>query len=116
MVKGVFQGFRRSSQDGKVSCRRIGIESYSFFTLFQISLNLSTGKNMILIFFTGPGMWLMQALFEDKVGAVRIFSVHCQMISNYKDSLNMILCTKGQVTTTVLEVCKVFLFGTEECN
>ena len=73
MVKGVFQGFRRSSQDGKVSCRRIGIESYSFFTLFLISLNLSTGKNMILIFCTGPGMWLMQALFEDKVGAVRIF-------------------------------------------
>ena len=73
MVKGVFQGFRRSSQDGKVSCRRIGIESYSFFTLFQNSLNLSTAKNMILIFFTGPGMWLMQALFEDKVGAVRIF-------------------------------------------
>ena len=86
MVKGVFQGFRRSSQDGKVSCRRIGIESYSFFTLFQNSLNLSTAKNIILIFFTfvnrkkmalifftGPGMWLMQALFEDKVGAVRIF-------------------------------------------
>ena len=64
---------------------------------------------MALIFFTGPGMWLMQALFEDKVGALRIFD---SPMPNHLDSFYMISCTKGQVTTTVLEVCKVFLFCT----
>ena len=87
-------------------CRAEGLElNHIRFSLFSFQQQ----KNRILIVFTGPGMWLMQALFEDKVGALRIFD---SPMPNHLDSFYMISCTKGQVTTTVLEVCKVFLFCT----